>query len=264
LTVADVPAAFELSREAGWNQTLEDWRMLIELDPEGCFAIECDGRLAATTTLLCYGHRLAWLGMVLTSAEYRRRGFARSLVKRALELADARGIETVKLDATEQGQPLYESLGFKAERPIERWSTKTRALPRANNDYPASAASIELLLDRDAFPVDRSEVLRSLLRHGKAFVSPQGYLLQRPGHLATYLGPCVSASSEAAEQLIECCLAEREGPWFWDLFPGNSKAVAIAAERGFQPQRTLVRMYRGRELREPEQKIYAIAGFELG
>jgi RimJ/RimL family protein N-acetyltransferase len=263
LTVADVPAAFELSCEAGWNQTLEDWRMLIELGPEGCFAIECDGRLAATTTLIRYGRRLAWLGMVLTGAEYRRRGFARSLVKRALELADAKGIETVKLDATEQGQPLYESLGFKAERPVERWSAKTRALRCANNDYSASAASIALL-DRDAFPADRSEALRSLFGRGKAFVSPQGYLLQRPGHLAAYLGPCVSASSEAAEQLIKCCLAESEGPWFWDLFPGNSKAVAIAAKFGFQPQRTLVRMYRGRELREPEQRIYAIAGFELG
>ena len=48
----DVPAAFELSAQAGWNQTEEDWRTLLALAPETCLAIEVDRQLAATTTLL--------------------------------------------------------------------------------------------------------------------------------------------------------------------------------------------------------------------
>jgi hypothetical protein len=201
--------------------------------------------------------------MVLTRFDYRRRGFARSLVRRALELADARGIETVKLDATEQGRALYESLGFKAEREIERWSGKGHALSRESTGAGAFETSVEML-DRNAFPADRSEVLRLLAGHGRSFVSPHGYLLQRPGRLASYLGPCVASESSQAEQLIECCLSEIAGPCFWDLFPGNSGAVDIATKYGFQPERRLIRMYRGSELREAEQRIYAIAGFELG
>src|SRR5262245_43062166 len=107
LTYEDVAAAFELSEAAGWNQTQQDWRRLLALEPEGCFGCECDGRLVATSTLLCHGPELAWLGMVLTHPDYRRRGFAAQLVEAALVLAQRRGIASVKLDATDQGRPLY-------------------------------------------------------------------------------------------------------------------------------------------------------------
>src|SRR5215472_11367337 len=100
LRAQDIPAAAQLSAQAGWNQTEEDWRTLLELGPEGCLAIEVDGHLAATTTLLCYGRRLAWIGMVLTKAEFQRRGFAKRLFREALKQADAMGIATIKLDAT--------------------------------------------------------------------------------------------------------------------------------------------------------------------
>src|SRR5438445_6279395 len=121
LNSRDLASAFELSTAAGWNQTVEDWAMLIELAPEGCFGIEADGWLVSTTTLVRYGQRLAWIGMVLTNAEYRGRGFARRLLAEALDRADSMGVETVKLDATDQGRPLYEKLGFEPEQAVERW-----------------------------------------------------------------------------------------------------------------------------------------------
>src|SRR2546426_10223167 len=70
----------ELSTQAGWNQTPEDWRTLIQLDSKGCFGVEVNGRLVATTTLLCYGRLLAWVGMVLTRVEWRGRGFLRGVL----------------------------------------------------------------------------------------------------------------------------------------------------------------------------------------
>ena len=51
LATADIPGAMALSDQAGWNQTADDWRMLIELSPQGCLAIEIDGEMASTTTL---------------------------------------------------------------------------------------------------------------------------------------------------------------------------------------------------------------------
>ena len=43
---------------------------------------------------------------------YRRRGFARKLMEAAMDEAKARGLEYVILHATDQGRPLYASLGW--------------------------------------------------------------------------------------------------------------------------------------------------------
>ena len=80
LTASDTAAALDLSTEAGWNQTENDWRRLLDLSPEGCLAIEVAGEVVATATIVAYERRLAWIGMVLTRKTYLRCGFAKRLM----------------------------------------------------------------------------------------------------------------------------------------------------------------------------------------
>ncbi|HZU26339.1 MAG TPA: GNAT family N-acetyltransferase [Bryobacteraceae bacterium] len=261
LRAEDVDSAMELSDAAGWNQTAADWRMLLELAPERCFCIDCDGRLAATATLLCYGRRLAWLGMVLTRPDYRRRGFARALVEHALDAADRALIVTVKLDATDQGRPLYASLGFHDEQPVERW---LGAAMNGEGSPPPALSRFTEQLDREAFLADRSTMLRALAARGGAYSDQGGFLLTREGACASYLGPCVAERRETAESLIAAALTTRSGSWFWDLLPANAEAVALAHRFGFERVRMVTRMYRGRPLRGNEALAYGLAGFELG
>jgi GNAT superfamily N-acetyltransferase len=233
----------ELSTQAGWNQTPEDWRMLMRLDAKGCFGVEVEGRLVATTTLLCYGQALAWVGMVLTRIEWRGRGFARNLLTTALARADQLGIATVKLDATEQGQPVYEKLGFRAEQPVQRWFREA-STPAAAQTAPQKTLSRACLdLDSEAFGTDRSQLLGELGKRS-----------------------AISAKSrEAAQTLIESHV--RDSPaniWYWDILSKNRGAISLAQELGFKPQRNLLRMVRGKELSGNDNLIYAIAGFELG
>lgn len=267
LAASDLPAALELSEQAGWNQTADDWRMLIDLAPEGCLAIEVDGELAATTTLLCYGRRLAWIGMVLTKKSYRGRGFARRLLTQALSLADHMGIETVKLDATDQGRPLYETMGFRNEQAVERW-TRPGTGRATEMMFPTGEPPAEnwRMADHRAFGADRSQLLGKLARRSQPpFVIDGSYWLTRPGRYSHYLGPSVCDAPRTARALIERAL-QTVGyrDCSWDLFPANASAAAIARELAFTPTRDLQRMVRGKDLHTNNDLIYAIAGFELG
>jgi GNAT superfamily N-acetyltransferase len=264
LNGSDIPAAVQLSEEASWNQTGEDWRMLIDLASEGCLAIEVDGELAATTTLLCYGRRLAWIGMVLTRLQYRGRGFARRLLTQALAQADQMGIETVKLDATDQGKPIYEKLGFRSEQAVERWSRPGSAdVPGLlSNALPTAEWRGA---DYRAFGADRAQLLEKLAHRNPPFSVDRSYLFTRPGRQMAYLGPCVCDAPETARTLIERALQTAgSSGWSWDLLLNNANAVAIAQNLGFTPRRHLLRMVRGKDLHGKEDAIYAIAGFELG
>jgi GNAT superfamily N-acetyltransferase len=266
LTANDICSAVELSTEAGWNQTAEDWYALIELTPEGCLAIEVEGELASTTTLVCYGKRLAWIGMVLTRSRYRGRGFARRLMTEALGLADIRNIETVRLDATDQGRPLYEKLGFRCEQAVERWWWKGEAgLDRASVVDQRASHDEWRVVDIQAFGADRSELLRNLARRNPPMLLGNSYLFSRPGRLTSYLGPCVAESSASARTLIQRALETPcSGGWSWDLLCSNEQAVTLARALDFTPKRHLTRMARGKDQHVKEGMIYAIAGFELG
>jgi GNAT superfamily N-acetyltransferase len=263
LQACDIPAAVELSTTAGWNQTAEDWLMLTHLEPEGCFALECEGRLAATTTIICYGRQLAWIGMVLTHPDFQRRGFARRLVESALTLAEARRMETVKLDATEQGCRLYESLGFRAEQEIQRWSGCSAVSLPIETGECFSWKAIEDI-DLEAFGANRLPLLKMLARRTQPSCHSAGFLFWRRGSRASYIGPCVARTPEAAKALLETCLAGGEGRWFWDLLQSNVDAVSLATDAGFRLERNLVRMVRGAQAQGKDEMIYAAAGFELG
>jgi GNAT superfamily N-acetyltransferase len=269
MTFDDLAAATELSTAAGWNQTAEDWQMLMELQPHNCFAIEADGRLVSTTTLLCYSQRLAWIGMVLTDANYRGHGFARRLLTAALDHADSLGVETVKLDATAAGKPIYEQFGFKSEQPVERWSrigsAQSQTLEQWESSHIPSLSPHLRALDLRGFGTDRSNILQALSQRSTLAVTPNAFLFSRPGRTTHYLGPCTADDPAAARKIISSVLnAFADRSLSWDLLPANKQAVALASELGLSRQRCLTRMARGKPLRGHDEMIFAIAGFELG
>ena len=266
LQAGDAVSAYELSLEAGWNQMVQDWSMLIELSPDGCVGIEVDGDLVSTGTLFCYGRRLAWVGMVLTRIAFRGRGFAWRILTELLRLADRKAIETVKLDATDQGQPLYEKLGFRVEQPVARWIRPgERGVWLTSNDAAQGLQRGWHSLDTTAFGTDRTSLLERLALRRPPVVDQNSFALSRTGRENNFLGPCVASSSAIARSLIQSTLlAGQQGGWLWDLFPENKNATTLATDLGFTPQRHLMRMVRGNDLRGNEASVFALAGFELG
>jgi GNAT superfamily N-acetyltransferase len=278
----DIDFAMELTAVANWNQTPEDWRRIMQISREGCRCIEHSGRVVSTASLVTYGPQLAWVGMVLTLPEFRSQGFARQLVVDVISIADRNGVRTLKLDATDQGRPLYESLGFVVEQTVERWSRNGVANPAVNgkefvedsSNRPSHCAQISdelCCLDQEAFGVDRKALLKLLSASSAGNITRNGYVFSRTGRSAEYLGPCVARSAPEARQLIAARLehplhtrAELSRDWYWDFLPANREAVRCATELGFTRQRVLWRMRRGEVIRNNDAMVYAIAGFELG
>lgn len=270
----DIPGAMRLKELARWNQTESDWRRLLRLEPRGCFCASVDGQLVGTTTTTTYEDKLAWVGMVLVDPEYRRRGVATRLMQTALDYLEKR-VGTVKLDATPDGQPVYEKLGFKVESLVERWMGTARDDKRAAGceTFEPAARDELLALDREAFGADRSKLIEALLED--ACVAPavttaangrlSGYALARRGSAATYIGPLVAIDAEQATALLDGLLGQLAGERIYvDLNTNFEKGAEVVAARGFVKQRDLLRMSYGSRSNSSAASIFAIAGPEFG
>lgn len=180
LLAADIDDAMRLVQAAHWNQVPADWRMMLSIGQGWC--VRDGNRLVATTMILPFTS-FAWISMVLVLPEHRRRGLASALLDRALETL-ARLRLTPVLDATPDGQAVYEAMGFAprwgfsrlrreaaaAAVPITtatdaagRPSPRVGAGPAAT---PIDAANWQRIRDRDAevFGARRDTVLEDLMQ----------------------------------------------------------------------------------------------------
>jgi GNAT superfamily N-acetyltransferase len=253
MTARDIPAGMRLKEIAGWNQTRGDWERFLSLSPRGCFVAETDGEVVGTATTISYEGRFAWIGMVLVDPAQRGLGIGTDLLKQAIQYLDGCGIPSTKLDATPQGKPLYQKLGFVSEYEIERWQWQRAPAPRATVE--ACAVTEEVLnQDRDIFGADRSALLRSIAREHPEFVLQirsqgklTGYSFGRSGALADHLGPWVAQDESSARDLLSgFLLRSRAEKVFVDAVSSSPWAMKVLQESGFQFSRPLTRMYRGR------------------
>jgi predicted N-acetyltransferase YhbS len=254
LTEADLAPADELRRVAGWNQTINNWRLLLSFEPQGCFVAVEDDRVLGTVTTTTYGRELAWIGMMLVHPDHRRRGIGTQLMGAALDHLRGRGIECIRLDATPAGLPVYEKLGFVSEWTLTRHQVTAVPSTRASevcdlveDHWPAVEQ-----LDAVAFGVSRARVLRSLTEGSRSTLvwladrTIEGYGMLRPGSHCDYLGPLVCARSESAHSLIAALLNNSAGRRvFWDVPDDNDLAKALVQRLEFQAVRPLTRMRLG-------------------
>jgi GNAT superfamily N-acetyltransferase len=279
MTERDLPAGLRLNTAAGWNQTAADWQRFLEHSARGCFVMEHDTQVVGTVTTISYEHRFAWIGMVLVDPDLRKQGIGTKLLEHAIEYLDSSHIQTLKLDATPAGKPLYEKLGFVTEYEIERWILKR---PPISGSTPLSSASPRLTpaqleeilkLDRELFGADRSFLLRSLHDRAPELAMAlwenerlHGYTFGRHGLFADHLGPWMAANRTAAETLLQAIMAKsRRDTVIVDCLQTHSSAVELLHCHGFTVSRPLTRMFRGaNEYPGKPNQFCAILGPEFG
>ncbi|NDV86559.1 GNAT family N-acetyltransferase [Aurantimonas aggregata] len=269
LSAGESTRGVELSSEAHWNQTPEDWRHFLA---RGHVLCERDGggRAIATGGLMTYGD-VAWIGLVLVTPAWRRRGLATRLMRRCMDLAAEQGA-LAGLDATPDGAKVYEGLGFRA---IDRLTRFRRAVDESAGSAPgeelltpdADAVDRLCALDAGAFGADRSALLADIAARpgARLYRADDAAALVRLGRTARHVGPLHAGSEEAATRLLARILEEERGPLLIDFFDRHSTIAAWLAKQGFSGERPFLRMTLGGALLPGSpDTAFAAAGPEYG
>jgi GNAT superfamily N-acetyltransferase len=271
---ADVDFGMQLCRLANWNQLEADWRRLFAISPEGLFVAECDGQRCGTASAVNYGRALGWIGMMLVHPDYRRRGVASVLLDRCIRHLRALEVESIKLDATEQGRPVYLKSGFRDEQPIHRMIQTHRGIqkqPSPEVRAPFHDWARVASMDDEAFGADRVALLRLLGNDGESAATGDGrrisgYGLARRGFHAAMVGPVIAVDGATAGVVLESLLSRLPvGSVYADVLPRNGEAEKLFRSMGFAVERRLTRMWLGAPGRVGRtEMIFSAAGFELG
>ncbi|MBN1541375.1 GNAT family N-acetyltransferase [candidate division KSB1 bacterium] len=277
LSAEDLPAALRLSRAVGWNQIQQDWQAFLQFRPAGCFAALIRGKVVGTATTIDYQGQTGWIGMVLVDSEYRRRGIGKYLLQAALE--SLQHCRRIKLDATADGQPLYERLGFKPECRLLRLRRPHTAVACAVHQEPhtrtVTPPDLETLVayDTPRFGVQRGAVLQNWFeRCPRCAVMVEkkgrirGYSLARPGRTAVHIGPLVADSLSCAKSLLTALVCRFPGQdVIVDSLHADNSWIDLLQELGFEQSRIFMRMYLGADAGAGDVACqYAQSGPELG
>lgn len=270
LTTEDLEFAESLRAHVGWNQLADDWRRLILYEPNGCFLGLWGDQPAATITTTTYGNDVAWIGMMLVHPDFRRRGIATALMNHALGYLRGRNVRCIKLDATADGQAVYERLGFQPEWEINRWLRDGDNRQVAIDDTAEDIASVATELDTRAFGCNRARWVERLAADSQVYLRRcdgwlRGYGLLRSGKRSAYLGPVVADDIAAGQAIVKELLGQHFGCVLWDIPEVNRPAVRLAEQLGFKKTRHLVRMWTGQCcIAGDPQMQFAIGDFATG
>jgi len=273
----DIVRGMNLSNAEGWNQTEEDWKLLVQNPQNICLLAECNQKIIGTTTAMNYANQVAWIGMVLVDKEYRGQGVSKLLLTSILKKLES--FASIKLDATPVGQQVYKKFDFENEYLISRLVTGSMKNLSFNDDT-VFAESIQLkdieeviAFDEHVFGTNRRPLIKSLIQRypHKAWLlkrnnSIAGFALGREGNKYHQVGPVVGSTINDVQILIRKALKKLNNqPVVVDVLCDKEDLINWLASIGFTMQRHFVRMYK-KENSFPGvvNEQYLICGPEFG
>ncbi len=251
----DLNQAISLSNSEGWNQTEKDWKLLIENPLNTCLVAEHNNTVIGTATALNHSNKVAWIGMVLVDKRFRGRGVGKMLLTNII--GALKNVDSIKLDATPAGLPLYQKLGFIDEYIIYRMiNPSLQSFKKQPFNYepvninPESFSDV-LKLDKRIFGTARTYLLQALFSNypAKAYLLNRnkkldGYMFGRNGARFNYIGPVAALSEDSARILISKALESLNNqPVALDILQDKEDLIKWLESLGFVKHRHFIRMY---------------------
>jgi ribosomal protein S18 acetylase RimI-like enzyme len=215
--------------------------------------------------------------MVLVEKDYRGMGIGKTIISNLLN--QLHSFQSVKLDATPAGQPLYEKFGFKNEYLIHRMTALSldnfQPILSGITPEPVLISDIQevIALDASIFGAERTTLVKSLINENpenSLCIKRDGritaFALGRQGRKYYQIGPVMASSLTDTIILISQTLLKLAGkPLVLDVPAHKVELIKWLNSVGFARQRDFVRMYLNQNHYpgEPENQ-YLICGPEFG
>jgi GNAT superfamily N-acetyltransferase len=273
----DLNQAISLSNSEGWNQTEKDWKLLLENPLNICIVAQCNNQVIGTATALNHSNKIAWIGMVLVDKSFRGRGVGKMLLTNII--GALRNVDSIKLDATPVGLPLYQKLGFIDEYKIYRMiNPSLQSFEKQTFSYEPVNIDLEsfsdvLKLDKRIFGTARTYLLQALFSNypAKAYLVNRnkkldGYMFGRNGARFNYIGPVAALAEDSARILISKALESvNHQPVALDILQDKEDLIKWLESLGFVKHRHFIRMYlKSNSYSGLIKNNYLISGPEFG
>jgi GNAT superfamily N-acetyltransferase len=273
LTEKDLAFTYQMTVKERWNVTEADVECMFDYEPGGCFIAKIGGVRVGNVFTVNYG-KLGWIGLLIVRAEYRRRGIATLLMRKAIDYLTKCRCETMRLEAAPEVSNLYRKLGFVDEFDSLRFMRKEGKLVSPRMRITTSMQKDKMTeiarFDAEYFGAGRVRVLTKLHEQnpGYCFAAYEGsaimgYIMGRKASSGYDLGPfvCNPENPYVAQALLAKCL--RAFGSDSDVYLGvpavNKKAVEMLTESGFVQYSRSIRMRLGKKLgMERVDGIFAI------
>jgi GNAT superfamily N-acetyltransferase len=207
---SDLAALHRLAQQMSWPHRQEDCAQLFRLGA-GTAAVDETGRTIGLGMRWSFGHDVATIGMVLVAPERQGRGIGRALMTALIDDSEPRAL---MLNATAEGLPLYEKLGFVSTGFVRQHQGRLvegSIVPAApditlRHAKPTDHAAL-CALDAVVFGADRSAFIGRLLASGEAWLvdrgaQPAGFAILRAFGRGMMIGPVVAPSQDEAIALV--------------------------------------------------------------
>ncbi len=188
----DVDAVVAWALAEGWHNRRRMFDLVFRTATCEALVGEVDGRVVVAGLATASG-RVGWLGGLIVDPAWRGRGYGRAMTEELMRRLRDAGCETLSLEATNAGRPLYERMGFRLLTEYHQLEAGRLAAapepPEGTRVRPLAAADMTAVaeLDRRATAEDRGPLLATLTELWG------GYVLERGHSLAGFLLPAERA-----------------------------------------------------------------------
>jgi ribosomal protein S18 acetylase RimI-like enzyme len=274
LSADDIEYALALTNSVGWGYSKKDFEWIMDLEPKGCFiAIKDNERVGITTTVTF--ENLGWIGNVIVSPKFRRKGIAAKLVNQAIEYLKSREIGFIGLYSYLETSNLYNNLGFKEDERFTELSGIGRSFRVKNvkNILLKDLNKIEEF-DSNCFGFSRKKVISRIFDEFKdlcrlIFTDDEikGYIMGTKSNDEVEIGPWIFNPKYDGEfELLKAILNHERGKKFNLGVPAdNLELIDKLKNMKFKVNFDVIRMfYKGIRPTMKDNFILAIESLERG